>query len=273
MLGRALRRHVPPAVRIDAPTRADLPLEDVAQIEEYWRERDITHVLLVAAWTRVDDCESDPERAFLTNGILPGRIARRAAHHDVSVTFLSTDYVFPGTAGSPYRESDPAAPAGIYGRSKWMGESEVRAAGTKHRVVRTAGLYGQGGPDFLAAILPRLEAGEVRVVDDQVLAPTWVDALAPALWSVVLGNEPGTFHLTCGGEVSWFGFARAIAEFRGLPVERVVPIATRELGRPAPRPAYSVLDNQRAEVLLGVTLPSWRDALASYLASMEGPSV
>ena len=266
LLGRALCRAVPAGVSVDAPTQEDLPLEDVDRIEKRWREHDTTHVLLVAAWTRVDDCESDPERAFLTNGLLPGRVARRAALHDIPVTFLSTDYVFPGTSTTPYREFDPVGPTGVYGRSKWSGECEVRSSGGRHRIIRTSGLYGEGGPDFVSAVLPRLRNDEIRVVHDQTLAPTSVLALAPAVWQVALGPEPGTFHLTCGGEVSWFEFARRIATRIGVSEDHVRPVSTAEFGRPAPRPAYSVLDNQRARVLLGVEMPHWDLALSDHLS-------
>lgn len=267
LLGRALLRSIPPDVAVAAPTRAELPLEDLPALEAQWTSGKTTHLILTAAFTRVDDCEADPDRAFLTNAILPGRVARAAARRDIVVTYVSTDYVFSGTSSRPYRESDPVAPVGVYARSKWAGECEVRAADPNHRILRTSGLYGPGGPDFLAAVVPRLRRGEADVVTDQILAPTAVDVLAPAVWSAALGPEPGTFHLTCGGAVSWFDFARRIASRIGVPPERVRPTTTAAFGRPAPRPAYSVLDGQRARVLLGIALPAWDAALDAHLAA------
>jgi dTDP-4-dehydrorhamnose reductase len=136
-----------------------------------------------------------------------------------------------------------------------------------HRVVRTAGLYGPGGADFVGAIRGRLAAGLVRVVTDEFNSPTYVDDLAPALWRVILGDEPGTWHLTATGGVSRFDFARRIALLSGYDPALVQPTTHAELGRPARRPAYSVLDGQAAREVFGCTLPSWDSGIDRFLQS------
>lgn len=266
LLGRALLRQRPDSVDALAPAPEELPLEDLPRIREALRAERIDRLLLLAAWAAVDACEADPERAFLLNGILPGRIAREAARLGLPLIFMSTDYVFDGRQLRPYREFDAAGPLSVYARSKWYGECRVREAGGAPRIVRSAGLYGAGGPDFVEAILQRLQQGTVRVVTDEVNTPTWVDDLAPALWQVALAEEPGTWHLASAGEVSRFEFARRIARLRGFDPEQVLPTTHAELKRPAPRPAYSALDCQAARAVFGIELPAWDDALARYLA-------
>ena len=162
LLGRALRRKRPAeevasgGVEIFASDLADLPLEDPDRIARFIETNTIDCVLLLAAWTAVDACESDPERAFRVNGILPGRVASRTQDLGVPLTFISTDYVFDGEADRPYREYDPVRPLSVYARSKHYGECAVRAAAWDLRLVRTSGLYGPGGPDFVEAMLIRL---------------------------------------------------------------------------------------------------------------------
>lgn len=264
---RAMVRRRSPEAELLTPSPEELPLEDVAGFRERLRRERIDRVLLLAAWTAVDDCETDPDRAFLQNGVLPGRWASEAARLGLPLIYLSTDYVFAGDATSPYREFDPVGPRSIYARSKWYGECRVREAGSMHRVVRTAGLYGPGGPDFVGTIRRHLAAGPVRVVTDEVNSPTYVDDLAPALWRVVLGDEPGTWHLTAAGGVSRHEFARRIALHGGFDPALVQPTTHAELGRPARRPAYSILDGQAAREVFGCTVPSWEAGLARFLQS------
>ncbi|MCC7143257.1 MAG: sugar nucleotide-binding protein, partial [Candidatus Eisenbacteria bacterium] len=182
------------------------------------------------------------------------------------LVFVSTDYVFSGAAVAPYREFDRIEPVNLYGRSKAYGEAAVREASRAARIVRTSGLYGEGGPDFVASIRRALSAGgPLRVVADQITAPTWVDDLARALWVVGLGDEAGTFHLSAAGELSWCDFAREIARASGEDPERITPITAAESGRAAARPAYSVLSGQRAREIFGLSLPETRDALRAFL--------
>lgn len=268
LLGRALLRHVPPWAEAIAPPRAELPLEDADAIVSRIEAGGIGGVILTAAWTRVDDCESDPERAFLVNGHLPGRLASALVPLGIPLTFLSTDYVFDGNARRPYREYDPAAPQGVYARSKWYGECAVREAAGEFRIVRTCGLYGNGGPDFVTAIKDRLARGPVSVVEDQIVAPTLVDDLAPAVWQIARSPFYGTIHAAAAGETNWFLFARELARGLGYAEESVQPTTAEKFGRPAPRPAYSILDTQRLCTELGISLPDWRDGLARRVTEL-----
>lgn len=264
LLGRALGRHVPAGWTADLPSRSELPLEDVDAILRRIERDAVSRVILTAAWTRVDDCEADPDRAFFVNGHLPGRLAAVLARIGVPLTFLSTDYVFDGSASRPYREYDPPGPRGVYARSKWYGECAVRDAAGDYRIVRTSGLYGPGGPDFVSAISARLAQGTVSVVDDQIVAPTRVDDLAPAIWQIAGSCFRGTLHATARGETTWFGFARELARNLGVPESRVEPTTTASLGRPAARPAYSILSGHRLRTELGIELPTWQEGLRRH---------
>ena len=187
----------------------------------------------------------------------------------VPLTFLSTDYVFDGNGRRPYREYDPAAPRGVYAQSKWYGECAVRETSAEYRIVRSSGLYGEGGPDFVTAIAERLARGPVSVVNDQTVAPTWVDDLAPALWKIALSGFRGTIHAAASGETTWFLFARELARGLGYSEERVQPTTTEAFNRPAPRPAYSILDTQRLRTDLGIALLGWQEGLARRVAEIH----
>lgn len=270
LLGRSLRRHAPYDTVMLAPEQEDLPLEDRDKLARYLRDEAVDRILCLAAWTDVDGCESDPDLAFRVNGILPGRLALMADRLGLPILFMSTDYVFDGESARPYREFDPARPLSAYGRSKLYGERAVRLANARASIVRSSGLYGAGGPNFVDAILGRARQGPVEVVTDEVNAPTFVEDLAPALWKIALADEPGVWHLANGGAVSRFECARTIVSRAGFDPERVRPTTRARLGRPAPRPAYSVLNCQAAREVFGLLLPPWEDALSRYLEQAGG---
>jgi dTDP-4-dehydrorhamnose reductase len=220
-----------------------------------------------AAFTRVDDCESDPDRAHLVNAIGSRNVAQAAAARGAALLAISTDYIFAGEATSPYREYDPPAPRSVYGASKWAGEQAVRELHPRHAIVRTAWLYGRGGPNFIDTILKKARAGDaLRVVDDQRGSPTWTRDLAPALIRIAEHNHLGTYHCTNRGDCTWFDLAAHAIARAGLaaPLERCDSAA---MSRPAPRPHYSVLSNQLFESVSGTSLPVWSDAVDRYLAS------
>jgi dTDP-4-dehydrorhamnose reductase len=178
--------------------------------------------------------------------------------------YPSTDYVFDGAKRTPYVESDPVAPQSAYGRSKLAGEQAVAAANERHFIVRTSWLFGTHGKNFVDTMLAvARDRDELRVVDDQVGRPTYTAHLADALVELARGEAYGIHHVAGGGEpCSWFEFARAIFQEAGVDV-RVAPCTTEEFPRPAPRPAYSVLDSERPDP---VSLPDWRTGLSAYLA-------
>lgn len=271
LLGRSLLRHAPPHVELLAPDQPDLPLEEQERLSRYLRDQAVDRLLCLAAWTHVDGCESDPELAFRVNGILPGRVASMADRLGIPILFMSTDYVFDGDFGgdapAPYREYDPARPLSVYGRSKWYGECAVREASRSACIVRSAGLYGRGGPNFVDAVLARLRTGPVDVVTDEVNTPVFVEDLAPALWKLALADEPGVWHLTPAGAASRFEQARRIAQLGGFDPDLVRPTTRARLGRAARRPPYSVLNCQAVREVFGFALPSWEEGLERYLGT------
>lgn len=263
-------------VLLDLPEIDITDADGVAVLLERLRgERGSLHgVINCAAWTDVDGAESRREAAQAVNADGAGILARATAQAGLPLVHVSTDYVFDGVAPlgadgapRPYVESDPTGPRSVYGSSKLDGEREVLAASPRHLVVRTAWLFGVGGPNFAATML-RL-AGEreaVQVVDDQSGSPTWSGHLAPALIGLLEREVSGLVHLAGTGVVSWNGFAREI--FRQAEVDcRVEAATSAQMARPAPRPAWSALESEREDVL---PLPPWQDGLAGYLAARAG---
>jgi len=255
----------------------DLPELDItdeqAVLAFYERERpDAT--INCAAWTDVDGAESHRDAAHAVNAEGAGNLARAAANAGTALLHISTDYVFDGTAPlaadgrpRPYVESDPTGPRSVYGETKLAGERQVLAASPAHIVVRTAWLYGIDGPNFVATML-RLagERAAVQVVDDQIGSPTWSGHLAPAIVGLLERGVSGLVHLTGAGSVSWNGFAKEI--FRQAEVDcRVEAVSSAEMARPAPRPAFSVLESEREDIL---PMGPWQDGLAGYLAARDG---
>jgi dTDP-4-dehydrorhamnose reductase len=226
-------------------------------------------VMCCAAFTAVDACEEERERAFAVNAEGAAHAAAAAAEVGAHLLHVSTDYVFDGLAGEPYPEDAPTAPLSVYGESKLRGEERVlerdRAA-----VVRTSWLFGPGGANFVATMLRLIENGTdpLRVVDDQVGCPTYTPYVARALWDLAeLGAESGAtglIHYRNRESVSWHGFASEIVR-SVAPSVGVVPVTTEEFPRPARRPAYSVLSVDRFERLVGRPVEPWRAALQDYL--------
>lgn len=248
--------------------RAQLDITDPAAVDAAVKGHDV--VINAAAYTRVDDAESDEATALAINGTGAGHLAAAAARHGASIIQVSTDYVFDGTATSPYAEDAPLAPRSAYGRTKAEGERLVAQENPdRHVIVRTAWLYGAGGPNFARTML-RLAAERetVSVVTDQVGQPTWTADVAAAIVAIIdAGIERGVFHATDSGSATWFDFARAVFEVTGLDPERVQPTDSAAFMRPAPRPAYSVLGHA-AWAAAGLEAPRpWRDALDDAAAA------
>ncbi len=242
--------------------------DQVAAAFEGLRPHAVVHC---AAWTAVDDCESDPERAFAVNAMGTRHVAEAARRYGAHVVYVSTDYVFDGTADGPYREWDRPNPLSVYGRSKLGGELELGPADT---VVRTSWVSGYHGKNMVRTVL-RLAAGEgpLAFVDDQRGSPTFTADLAGALSLLATEQLPGVFHLTNDGVATWYLFARAVLEAAGDDPDRVRPISTSELrpARPAPRPANSVLDNTAWRALGRPPLPAWQESLGRLVAAV-GPT-
>ena len=231
-----------------------------------------TVVVNCAAYTAVDQAETDVARASAVNVEGPRNLGRWCAEHGASVVHVSTDYVFDGSATEPYDEDAAVAPRSVYGRTKADGERALLDTGARAHVVRTSWLYGSRGSNFVSTIV-RL-AGErdaLRVVDDQTGSPTWTRHLAKGLVALAeSGEPPGIWHCTNAGATTWFGFAREIFVRLGLDPERVQPTSTADFPRPAPRPAYSVLSARRWVAAGLPPMPDWRTALLEAWPSLVG---
>jgi dTDP-4-dehydrorhamnose reductase len=249
-----------------ALARADLDITDPAAVKAAVRAAEPAAVINCAAWTDVDGAETAEAQATAVNGDGAGHLAAAAASAGALLVHVSSDYVFTGTASEPYREDAPTGPQGAYGRSKLAGEHAVAAAGGRSAIVRSAWLFGPQGKNFVDT-MRRLgaEREEIAVVDDQVGCPTYTGHLAPALVQVAERGLTGVLHVAGGGRCSWFDLAVATFEESGIAC-RVRRQSTADLGRPAPRPAFSVLESTRADA---PTLPPWRDGLRAHLARVE----
>jgi dTDP-4-dehydrorhamnose reductase len=258
-------------IAVDLP---ELDITDADAVETLFERERPEGCVNCAAWTDVDGAESKEDLARAVNATGAGNLARAAARIGAPLLHISTDYVFDGAAPldeegreRPYVESDPTGPRSVYGETKLEGELQVLAASTRHTVVRTAWLYGLDGKNFADTMLRLASEREaVQVVDDQVGSPTWSGHLAPAILGLLEREVRGLVHLTGAGAVSWNGFAKEI--FRQADVAcRVEPASSERMARPAPRPAYSVLESERDDVL---PMPPWQDGLAGYLAARAG---
>jgi len=255
-------------------TRAQLDITDSRSVQQTIASVAPEAVLNCSAWTDVDGAEEHREQAFAVNAEGAGHLARAAATANVALVHISSDYVFDGeapldSAGAPraYLEFDPTGPRSVYGESKLAGERLVLGVSSRHAVVRTSWLFGAGGPNFAETMLKLGgERDAVQVVTDQIGCPTWTGHLAPALLGLIERGVAGVVHLAGAGHVSWNGFACEI--FRQADVScEVEPATTAQMERPAPRPAWSALESERADVL---PLPPWEDGLAGYLAARAG---
>jgi dTDP-4-dehydrorhamnose reductase len=209
-------------------------------------------IVHAGAWTAVDACEGDPDRAMRVNALGTRHVADGARRVGAHVTYVSTDYVFDGTKASAYDEWDPTCPVSVYGRSKLAGERELDPGSA---IVRTSWVFGREGANFVKTVLRVAAApGELRMVDDQRGCPTSAADLAAVIRTLAVGRHPGTFHVTNQGATTWWQLARDVLALAGDDPERVVPISSHELDRPAPRPANSVLDNAALR-LSGIPLP------------------
>jgi len=224
-------------------------------------------VFHLGAFTKVDDCEGRSDHAYLVNGLGSKNVALAAAECAAAVLLISTDYVFSGDSKRPYREYDPPAPKSVYGASKWAGEQAVREVNPRHVVVRTSWLFGRGGPNFIDSILTKARSGEsLKVVDDQRGSPTYTHDLSRGLIDLATRGQFGTYHCTNSGDCTWYDLAVYALDRAGLhtPLERT---DSATFARPAPRPAYSVLDNQWFVHVTGGHLPPWQDAVNRFLES------
>ncbi|MCG7600443.1 dTDP-4-dehydrorhamnose reductase [Halomonas sp. McH1-25] len=284
-VGRELRRALMPLGRGVALGRDACDLSVPGSIDAVLAEHSPQVVINAAAYTAVDKAESEPELARRINGEAVAELAHACRARNIVLVHYSTDYVFAGHGDRPFTEKDATGPQSVYGKTKLVGEQAILTSGAKALILRTSWVYASHGHNFVRTMLKLArERDHLRVIDDQIGAPTWaatiadVTAMALHAWQRE-GWAPGlagTYHLTSRGAVSWHGFAEAVfseAVALGLltddQVPDVEPIASHEYPQAAPRPFNSRLSTQRLETTFGITLPEWRTALGECLRTMQ----
>ena len=269
-VGYELERALAPLGEVIALDRARLDLSDAAAIRQVVRDARPEVIVNAAAYTAVDRAESESALASAVNGVAPGIFAEEARRCGALLVHYSTDYVFDGEKKKPYVEDDAASPINAYGKTKLEGERAIQASGCRHLILRTSWVYGPRGHNFLRTVL-RLarERSELRMVDDQIGAPTSSAAIALATVEMLGRAGPeGLFHMTASGETSWRGFAEAIVTSNHLQV-RVAGIPSQEYPTPARRPRNSRLDNGKLKSAYGLTLGSWEHQLDEVVAQVH----
>jgi dTDP-4-dehydrorhamnose reductase len=263
LLGKALT-HEWSGGEVVALSSRDVDIRDGERVREVVRKNGPDWIVLSAAYTDVDGCESNPDKAFAVNRDGAVHVAAAARETGSRMMFLSSDYVFDGKSKTPYETEDPRNPQSVYGRSKAEAEVRLLEALPDCCIARTSWLFGVGGKCFpdtilkLAATRPALD-----VVNDQRGCPTYAGDLANAIVNLCHKNASGIVHVTNAGDCSWFEFAQEIVKDAGLSTE-VRPVSSQQMSRPAPRPAYSVLSPASLRAY-GVEMPEWEDALRRYL--------
>lgn len=235
-------------------------------------------VIHAAAWTDVDGCELDRDKAYRINSEGTKSVASACKAAGAILIYISTDFVFDGKKKAPYKENDKTGPLSVYGDSKLRGEDFIRKTPNGYFILRTSWLYGRCGNNFVDTIIEKAGAEKtLRVVDDQVGSPTYTKDLAKAIHKLLDKITPhasrltpyGVYHISNSGSVSWYDYTREILKLSGLKSE-VVPITSKELDRPAGRPAMSVLDNAKFIKFTGFRMRNWKTALKEYLREGRG---
>lgn len=276
-IGRGLQRTLSQLGLVTALDRNRLDLRDPDAIRKTVRDHQPGLIVNAAAYTAVDRAESEPELAMAINGIAPGVLASEAHRLNAVLVHYSTDYVFDGSNTAAYTETDTPNPLNVYGATKLAGERAIQSACTSHYILRTSWVYAAEGANFMNTIL-RLarERSELRIVDDQMGAPTWANAIAAMTAQMLIFDmkDPdnaryGLYHLTASGAATWFGFAQTILtetrETLDTPMPKLVPIKTAEYPLPARRPANSRLDNSHLTKTFDITPEPWQKMLRQCL--------
>jgi dTDP-4-dehydrorhamnose reductase len=266
-LVRELRGDEPSGDQLTAPSSKDADLRDQARLRDVIRDSRPDWILLAAAYTDVDGCESNRDLAFAVNCQGAVNVAQAAREAGSRLMFLSSDYVFDGSNRSPYQTSDPRNPTSVYGESKAQAEERLLEILPEVAIARTSWLFGHGGKCFPATILKLASTRpEISVVNDQRGSPTFARDLASGLVQLCRASARGIVHVTNSGNCTWYDFAAEIVRASGLPA-KVKPVSTTEFPRPARRPPYSVLSPDSLHAY-NVQMPDWQDALRRYLGSV-----
>ncbi|TLU87857.1 MAG: dTDP-4-dehydrorhamnose reductase [Chlorobium sp.] len=259
----------------------DLPDLDITvqeRVEALCTNYNIDVIVNCAAYTAVDKAEIDSATAYKVNSDGPAVLAACARDRHALLLHVSTDYVFDGTSNIPYRETDPVAPLGVYGRSKWEGEERIRAIAPSYMIFRTSWLYSVFGVNFVKTML-RLGADrpELSVVVDQIGTPTWAADLAAVLVSIIDRHDRDfsygeTFHYSNEGVASWYDFAQSVMELAGVSCQ-ITPVESAQYPQIASRPLYSVLNKSAIKKDWGINIPYWRDSLKAMLQQLGAEKV
>lgn len=234
----------------------NMDITDVAQVKNVLNCTHPDMVIHSAAYTNVDKAEEEQEKAVLINVKGTENIAKVSAELDIPVVYISTDYVFDGSKNTPYTPDDIPNPLNIYGKTKLVGEEMIKKYCKKYYIVRTSWLYGHYGKNFVETMISMADKSEIKVVDDQIGCPTWTVELANGILKL-LSKPYGTYHVCGGGQTSWYGFAKEIFKNMNLDVN-LIPCSSSEFPRPAKRPVYSAMDNQKL-------CRNWEAALRDYI--------
>lgn len=228
-------------------------------------------IIHAAAYTDVDGCESDPDKAETINALGTRYVAEAAAGVKAALIYVSTDFVFDGRVGAPHKEDDATSPINVYGKSKLHGEQFITAMKGNSFIIRTSWLFGKGGRNFVDTILEKAGMQKsLKIVTDQFGSPTYADDLALGIIKILEIYKKkrdicGTYHITNSDDCSWYRFAESILRLANIYGVELVPITSEELARPAERPRMSILDNSRYIKLTGEALRPWRKALEEYI--------
>ena len=245
----------------------ELDITNIDKVMELAREVQPYAIINCAAHTGVDACETEYDKAFKINAIGPRNLSIAARETGAKLMHISTDYVFDGKGTRPYVETDATNPQGAYGSTKLAGENFVKDFADRYFILRTAWLYGDG-KNFAKTMLRLSETNEkVRVVGDQFGSPTSASELTKAINALLFTENYGMFHATCEGSCSWAEFAREVFRLAGKTT-KVEAITTEEFGAPAPRPAYSILENRMFKLTTDFMFADWHDAIAEYMKTL-----
>lgn len=265
MLGSDLREVLKNHELISAGSK-DLDIADKDKVMDFISEKSPEMVINAAAYTAVDDCETNYDEAYAVNALGPKNLAIACSKIDVPLVHISTDYVFDGNKRTPLIENDKLGPQSAYGKTKLEGEKFIQENTDKFFILRTAWLYGLHGANFVQTMLSLAEShDEITVVDDQIGSPTYSLDLAVSIANLLNSDKYGIYHLTNEGECSWYEFSKRIFELSNVDV-KVVPVSTEEFPRPAPRPRYSVLSNQKWIKAGFPPMRKYEEALSDYLS-------
>jgi len=274
MLGTDLCQELRKAYKVIGIDLAEADITKKSEIGALIKKISPDIVVHTAAYTDVDGCELDPEKAYKINSDGTKSVALACRAVDAILIYISTDFVFDGKKNKPYIETDKVNPLGIYADSKLKGEEAIKKILKKYFILRTSWLYGKHGKNFVDTIIAKAKSEKVlRVVNDQIGSPTYTKDLAKAIHKIATviarpegpkQSQYGTYHISNSGSISWFDYAREILSLARSKT-KVVPISSQELARPAKRPAMSVLDNSKFNRLTGYRMRNWQEALKSYV--------